>query len=165
MLTFIRIVLALLVSVSLVPAADARPQLKMEYGGRPMPTYNPFTQTYNTATTLDDICRNGCVVLANDTHNYNITGVQFAWYDDPNPVWVEQFKRGYKVAPKKAIYLLRGLTSPDCEVRAKVTLQHRKTKEVLEQEETLINLCGKRGEDVLLSAKVLRPEVELVGYN
>jgi len=159
-----KLMTALLLCAVATTAVAARPRLKVRYGGKPVPVYNWYMQTMAPAgTTLDDICRNGCVVLANDTHSYNIVGVQLAWADDQNPIWIEQFKRGYRVAPKKAIYLLRELKSPWCLVRARVTLQHRKTKEILEQDETLLNLCEKRGEDILLSAKVLRPDVELVG--
>ena len=100
----------------------------------------------------------GCLVIVNETANYNVTGFFVHMPTGANKRWgPNQF--GEQLYPMRATYRFKTGDPPaTCDLPVLFVLKHKKTKEVA-RIETRASLCKSPQVDSLVRIRMVKPEV------
>lgn len=110
---------------------------------------------------VQDYCwEYGCLVIVNETANYNVTGffVEMPARDGGKRWGPNQF--GRQLDPMKATLRFKTADASACEHPVMFVLKHRKTKEIA-RIETNASLCKTPQTDSLLRIRMVKPEVRV----
>ncbi|HEX6661559.1 MAG TPA: hypothetical protein VF067_06805 [Sphingomicrobium sp.] len=110
-----------------------------------------------------DLCWElGCLVIVNESKNYNVTGFYVRSVDrDGKPAWSSnQF--GQPLYARRATFRFKTGGADSCDVPVKFVLKHPKTKDTFEFE-TRASLCKAPHIDSLVRIRAVIPEVKVEG--
>lgn len=118
-----------------------------------------FARAMQLEQRAQDYCwEYGCLVIVNETANYDITGFFIALPDNGKPTRWGPNQFGQRLYPKRATYRFKTGEQATCDLPVRFILRQRQTRQVSEVQ-TRTSLCKSPKLDTLVRIRMLNPSV------